>query len=211
MFMSEIIELGKSKGKRVKILLDDRPTFSLQTEVAAKEGLRVGQVLSASQIERLAESDRLQRVLDAAARYLNYRPQSETEIRNKLERRGFDEDITKAVIARLKEQGLLDDAAFAQFWKDNRQSFSPRSQRLTRLELKRKGVDEQTITQAVGELDDIDSAYRAALSRARRLPLTDYQTFRRRLGEHLRRRGFSYEVIDYSVQRIWKELGSNPR
>ncbi len=113
-------------------------------------------------------------------------------------------------MAKLREQGLVDDAVFAQFWKENRESFSPRSQRLTSLELRRKGVGSELIDQVFAAVDDGDSAYRAALGRVRRLPLSDYQGFRRRLGEYLRRRGFNYEVINHTVERVWQEQGSNP-
>jgi regulatory protein len=97
--------------------------------------------------------------------------------------------------------------AFAQFWRDNRQSFSPRSQWLTKLELRRKGVAADIIDQVVDTVDNADSAYRAALSKARSLSQSDYQSFRRRLGEYLKRRGFGYGVINHTVERIWQEQG----
>jgi regulatory protein len=125
--------------------------------------------------------------------------------------RKFEDDNIEAVIAKLKEQGLVDDVAFAHFWKDNRESFSPRSQWLTRLELRRKGVATGVIDEATGTIDDEDNAYRAGLTRANRLATADYSDFRRRLGEYLKRRGFSYEVIDRTVQKLWQELGSPTR
>ena len=125
----------------------------------------------------------------------------------RLRRRGFDADSVNGVVGRLREKGLVDDVAFAQFWKDNRESFSPRSQWLTRRELGRKGVAVDIIDQVVGEVNEADSAYRAALRKARSLPLVDYQGFRRSLGEYLRRRGFGYEVINRSVERLWQERG----
>ena len=210
--MSKITALraGRGREKRVNVFLDERFAFSLGAEVVMKEGLQVGQELSTGQVELLTGSDRLQRCLNAAYRYLSYRPRSESEVRERLQRRGFDGDCTEAAISRLREQGLVDDAVFAQFWKENRESFSPRSQRLTRLELKRKGVGSDVIEQVAADVDDGDSAYRAALGRVRRLPLSDYQGFRRRLGEYLRRRGFNYEVINHTVERVWQEQGSNP-
>ena len=100
----------------------------------------------------------------------------------------------------------MDDTKFAQFWKDNRETFSPRSQWLTRLELRRKGVAEDIIEQATDAIDDGNSAYRLALSKARNLPLSDRQIFRHRLGDYLRRRGFGYGVINETVERVWQEL-----
>jgi len=199
------IRAGRSRGKRVNVFLDGKFAFSLEAEVAVREGLQVDQELSASQTEALARSDHFHRCLNAAVYYLSYRPRSESEIRERLKRRGFNGDSIEAVIAKLKEQGLVDDMAFAQFWKDNRQSFSPRSRWLTRLELRQKGVADDIIDQVVDAVDDADSAYRAALSKARSLPLSDYQSFRRRLGDYLKRRGFGYEVINQTIGRMWQE------
>jgi len=210
--MSKITNLtvGRSREKRLNVFLDGKFTFSLLAEVAVKEGLQVGQELSANQVEVLTRSNHFHRCLNAAIRYLGYRPRSEAEVRQRLQRHGFNGDCIEKVLAQLKEQGLVDDTAFARFWKENRESFSPRSQRLTRLELQRKGLDGGVIEQIVGEVDDSDSAYRAALGKARRLSLSDYQGFRRRLGEYLKRRGFNYEVINDTVERVWKECVSSP-
>ena len=202
------IQVGKKRRKRVNISLDGRFAFSLAAEVVLKESLRMGQELSAADVEALTGTDQFHRCLNSALRYLSYRPRSEFELKERLHRRGFDGDSVEAVLARLKEQGLVDDVAFAQFWKDNRESFSPRSQRLARLELRRKGVAEDTIAQVVGAIDDDDSAYRAALGKARSLSLSDYQSFRQRLAGHLKRRGFSYGVINHAVERVWQKEGA---
>ena len=199
------IRSGKGQGKRVNIFLDGKFAFSLEAEVALKEGLQAGQELSDSQVEALVKSDNFHRCLNAATHYLSYRPRSESELKERLRRRHFDDDSVEAVIVNLKEQRLVDDRAFAQFWKDNRQSFSPRSQWLTKLELRRKGVADELVAEVVGTIDDDDSAYQAALSKARSLPLSDYQSFRHRLGEFLRRRGFGYGVANHVVERVWQE------
>jgi len=213
--MVTAVRTGKGAGKRVNIFLDGKFAFSLEAEVALKESLLSGQELSDSQVAALLKSDNFHRCLDAATRYLSYRPRSESELRERLIRRHFDNDSVEAVIARLKEQGLVDDRAFAQFWKDNRQAFSPRSQRLTRLELRRKGVADDLVAEVVGAIDDDDNAYQAALNKARSLSLSDYQSFRYRLGEFLRRRGFGYGDINRVVERVWQEretlIGSKGR
>ena len=207
--MSKITRLTvcKSREKRVNIFLEGKLTFNLLAEVVLKEGLKVGQELSESRLETLAGLDHYQRCLNAAIRYLGYRPRSETEIRQRLHQRGFDSGCTEKAVARLKDQGLVDDTAFARFWKDNRESFSPRSRRQTKMELRRKGLPTDVIESVINEINESDSAYRAAQGKARRLPLTDYRLFRRRLGAHLSRRGFGYGIINETVARIWEECG----
>ncbi len=209
--MGKITELrnGKSRNKRTNIFLDGNFAFSLNAEIVARENLQIGLELSASRITELTGSNQAQICLDAATRYLGYRPRSEAELRQKLRQRGFDSTIIETVIAKLKEQKYVDDLAFARFWKDDRESFSPRSQWLTRRELRQKGVSEEIINQVVETIDEEDSAYRAALSKSRRRVYPDHQIFRRRLGEYLRRRGFGYEVTNRTVERLWQERNNS--
>lgn len=199
---------GRGKNKRINVFIDGRFAFSLEGDVVVAGALKVGQELTDSEVAKLAETDERQRGMNTAVRLLGYRPRSEAELRDRLFRRGFEAATIDAVIGKLKEQGLVNDVDFALFWKENRQSFRPRSRRMTRLELRRKGVDSSVIDRIVAEIDDSDGAYRAAQTKARQMQTTDYDVFRRRLGEHLRRRGFDYEVINPTVAKIWQERDS---
>jgi len=199
------IQVGKGQPRRVKIFLNGKFAFSLADEIATKERLQTNQVLSTEQIETLSGADCYQRCLYAADRYLSYRPRSESELRERLSKRDFDIKIIEDVIIKLKEKGLVNDTSFAQFWKDNRESFNPRSRWLTKLELRRKGIADDIIDQTLGSIDDDDSAYRAALRKAGSLSRSDYQSFRRRLGEYLKRRGFGNGVIIPTIERVWQE------
>ncbi len=201
------LRVGRGRSKRVSVFLDSKFAFSLGAEVVEREGLQIGGELSADEVETLARADGFHRCLDAAVHYLSYRPRSEAELRKRLHQRGFDGDSIEVTITKLQGQRLVDDMAFAQFWKDNREAFSPRSQWLTRLELRQKGVDNNIIDEVVASVDDNDSAYRAALGKVRSLPVSDYQDFCRRLGGYLKRRGFSYGVINYTVEQLWQEQG----
>ena len=208
--MSKITGLkrGKARGKPINVFLDGKLAIGLLPETALKESLQVGQELAESAVEALSKADLRQRCYNTPTRFLGYRPRSESEIRQRLVRHGYDADTIEKTLDRLKEQGLADDSAFARFWIENREAFSPRSQRMAKLELKRKGLNSDIIEQAVSSLDDRESAYRAAISRARRLAALNHEDFRRRLGEYLVRRGFSYTVIREITERAWKEYNN---
>jgi regulatory protein len=196
----------KGRGKQVKVFLDGKPALALLAETALQEGLKEEQEVSKDRRESLAEMDRFQRCHNAALHFLSYRPRSETEIRQRLKRHGYDEVNIDKAITRLKEHGFVDDVAFARFWQENRETFSPRSRRLTKMELKRKGLSNDIIEQVVNEIDEKDSAYRAALKRARRLLKDDYQSFRQLLVGYLGRRGFNYGIIKETIERVWQEI-----
>jgi len=205
--MSKItgIKKGKGREKRVNVYLDGKYALGLLMETALKEGLKVGQEIDESQLDTLEGRDRFQRCLNAAIRFLGYRPRSEAEIRQRLQRHGYESENIEKSLARLKEQGLVDDTAFARFWKENRETFSPRSRRMTGLELRRKGLSNDIIEQVISEIDEKDSAYRAALKKAPRLSTKEYQDFRQRLGDYLGRRGFNYSTIKEIIEKVWKE------
>jgi regulatory protein len=203
--LKRITAIRKGAGKSVKVFLDGGLAFRLEAETARREGLQTGEELADERIEALSQADGDRLCLSAALRFISYRPRAEAELRGRLQQRGFEAASVESVILKLKEQGLLDDTAFARFWQENRASFSPRSRALTSLELRRKGVSGDVIASAVSGIGDEDSAYQAAQGKARLLAKSGYEVFRRRLGDYLRRRGFGFGVITRTVERLWRE------
>jgi len=143
--------------------------------------------------------------IDAAYRYLSYRPRSEFEMRVWLGRKGHGSRTIENTLSALRAKGLLDDLAFARFWRESRESSSPRSRAALRSELRRKGIDPDVVAEALDGVDEEAAAYRAAQKKAARLATVDHDDFRTRLSAVLRRRGFSYEVTEHTVNRLWQE------
>jgi len=198
------LRVDRSK-KRIGVFVDSSLSFTIERKLSDRVGLWVGQCLSLGQIEELRQSDHSHTCFNAALHYLSYRPRSEAEIRQRLYRHGFGDDEVNKVVRDLKEQKLIDDAAFARYWRDNRLSFNPRSGRLIKDELRGKGVALEIADEVTRGLDDEASAYEAGLSKARILAALGYSEFYRRLSGHLRRRGFSCAVINHVVVRLWQE------
>jgi len=195
------------KEDRLNVYLDGAFAFGLHASIAADLG--VGQQLSPEECEELQSRDVEYRAYERALRFLSYRPRSRAEVERHLQSKGLADSAVAQVAARLQEEGWLSDPGFAEFWVDNREEFRPRSRWAMSQELRQKGVSDQVIEKALQGIDEADSAYRAAEGRAQRLARLDYQTFRRRLGGFLQRRGFGYDVIKDVVERLWRECASN--
>ena len=144
----------------------------------------------------------LQQARSTALRFLSYRPRTEAEMRTRLGRR-FAASIVDQTVARLKDQGLLDDAVFAKRWREQRDQNNPRSSWAISREL----VDKETAASAVEGLDDSASAYRVGEKFANRMGWVDYETFRRRLWGALHRRGYGASVARQVVERLWDSRG----
>lgn len=198
------LKLQKKNKERVSVYLDGRYAFSLAAIEAAR--LRRGQLLSDQEIEDLLKRDSFQKAYNRALRFLSYRPRSEAEMRRYLQGKKVPPTIEAKVVERLTSAGLLDDQAFASYWVENRESFNPRGRYALRYELRQKGLNEETIALALEEIDEEDSAYRALINRARRMPPLDRGAFYKKLGSYLRRRGFSYEATSAALERTWREM-----
>lgn len=153
--------------------------------------------------------DEMERAYLAGLRLLSYQPRSRQEVRQRLSSR-FSTNAIQQALALLEEQGYINDVAFAQAWRDSRETHRPRSAVLIRRELQQRGVTREVADAAVAGLDEEDSAYQAGRHRLRVLQGVDYVTFRRRLGDYLRRRGFSPDVVRQTVERLWQERDQAP-
>ena len=196
------------RRRRYNVYVDGEFALALEPETLATSGLKVGSVVTGNRLMELAAADLRKRAFDAALRLLSYRPRTEHEIRTRLLRRGLPPDVVSAAIEKLRDYGYVDDAAFAQFWVESRNSGSPRGQRLLRRELRGKGVDVETAATATATVAEEDAARQAALKKERSLRGLEYRDFRNRLAGYLQRRGFGYDVIRPVVNELWQQQGA---
>jgi regulatory protein len=198
------LTVQKRNRNRVNVYLDGKFAFGLAAIEAAR--LRLGQELSDEEIAKLEERDDLETAHERALHFLSFRPRSESELRRYLEGKGTSPEHVEEVLARLARVGLVDDAAFARFWVENRGTFRPRGSRALRYELRQKGLSTEAIDEALAEHDDEALALEAARGHVRKLRGLPELEFRRRMYEFLARRGFNYDVISEVVEPLWREL-----
>ena len=152
-------------------------------------------------------SDDYARALQVALRYVSFRQRSVSEVRRRVGR-DFSQPVVERVLSSLARYGYLDDEDFARKWRDSRDRNKPRGSFAPRRELRGKGIAESVIDAALEGLNESSAAYRAGEKPGRRW-LQDgempYRTFRRKMWDHLRRRGFGSGVSQETIGRIWAE------
>jgi len=197
------IVIQKKNPNRVNIHLDGEFAFGLARITAA--WLRTGQELDEKKIERLQAEDAKERALQQALLFLSYRARSESEIRKNLQKHEIPEIVIEETLERLQKEGLVNDNQFALDWVENRSTFRPRSRRMLAMELRQKGLNDESVQSALENVDDETLAYEAAQKRVARFEGLEWIDFRKKLTGFLARRGFPYSVITPVVSRIWKE------
>ena len=201
------LQFQKHTDERVNVYLDGKYALALPALEAAQ--LKVGQILTDADLDRLRQLDTASKAYDRAVQYLAVRPRSTAEVRRRLQEAEIDEEAIEVAIARLTEQGYLNDAEFARYWVENRQRFKPKGEQALRQELRRAGVDSEAIDETLSDLDTSEAAYAAAMPKAERLRALaeqDPSAFKQKLGNFLLRRGFSYDVVREVTKRVLREL-----
>src|SRR4051812_35223940 len=128
-----------------------------------------------------------------ALRLLERQPRTRLELERAMGRRDVPKDVAAAVLDRFTEVGLVDDAAFATAWVDSRHRGRGLARRALSAELRRRGVDEQTLREAVEavSVDDEETAARALVQRKlRTMTNVPHDARMRRLVGMLGRKGF---------------------
>lgn len=121
-------------------------------------------------------------------------------------RKDVPDDVADRVLDRFEEVGLVDDAAYAGMLVRTRQSERGLARRALAVELRRKGIDQETAAEALAEVDDEDeeaSARRLVAKRLRAMSGLEPEVKRRRLAGMLARKGHgpgvSYRVINEAL------------
>ncbi len=86
-------------------------------------------------------------------RLLTAAPRTRAQLAQALQRKGVPGEAAEAVLGRFTDVGLIDDAAFARAWVESRHYSRGLSRRSLSAELRRQGVDNEEIREAVSTLD----------------------------------------------------------
>ena len=207
------LEPQANNPERINLYVDGRFLLGVNAAIVFQMGLQLEQELLPDQLEQLRNEEALQQAVDRALNYLSFRPRSREEVRRYLRRKETPPEIIEAALARLDRLDFVNDRAFASFWIETREQFSPRGAHALKNELRMKGVERDVVDELVNDEQDEERALRAGRKKAQSLmhvPNIDYLTFRTRLGSFLQRRGFGYEVSTRTVKALWKELKEEP-
>jgi regulatory protein len=146
-----------------------------------------------------------------AENYIDFAPRTVAEVRRRLAKAQYEEDVIEEVIADLIRAELLDDTRFSAAWVESRS----RAKRLGRArlaaELRQKGVPREEVEQALGDLAPESELASATELARKRLPEgeaawnspAERAAARRKLSAYLQRRGYKWEIIEQVFARVF--------
>ena len=197
---------------RFDVLVDGKRYATLSIDAIERLNLAPGESVAGREavIEREAAA---LRVYDRALNMLAFRARSSAELARSLVRKGEEKELVVRAVARLQEQGFLDDAAFAASYTRTRVLGARHSKRRVQQDLARKGVGRAVADAAITDvfeeegIDQGEIVAEAARKKLRSLAKLAPLVRRRRLYAFLARRGYDGENIRRAMEALGEELG----
>ncbi len=211
------IEPQKKNSLRVSIYLDDKYAFGIHDETLLKFGLRRNDQLDEKKIEEITAFEEVLNVREKAMRFLSYRARSEKEIRDKLKKKKFSEELIDTVIQKLQLAGLINDLEFGRMFARDKMGKKPMGRIMLKQELLRKGITNHLIEQILSEVYPNHGEDEFALTLARKRlqryksSFAKLDTFKRKkkLADYLARRGFDWDTISKVVGTLLNSSSKN--
>ena len=160
-------------------------------------------------------ADPEERAREACLRLLTLAPRTRAQLAQALARQRIPGDVADAVLGRFTDAGLIDDAAFARAWVESRHYSRGLAGRALGAELKRRGVGDDEIREAIGTLGPDEEVTTARRLVERRLASTrglrpDVRV--RRLAGMLARKGYPaglvFRVIREALEAECEDLAA---
>jgi regulatory protein len=176
-----VLDAATEEGESTRPLL-------LPFETVVLHHLREGAHIEPAAWSRIRGEGQLTLPTRRGLELLARRQRTERELRQALGRT-FDDEAIEGAVSRLRELGYLNDPTVARSHVASPRA-AQRGRALLRLELRRRGIDDPVVAEALEDHDDLEAAYAVAAKRSRALRRLDADRRQRRLYDFLRRRGF---------------------
>ncbi len=179
--------------RRCNIFIDGRFYCGLALETTVKYRLKVGRKVEPEFLSEIQMESEKNNALDKALTHISATRKTEKEVRVFLKTKGYLPSVCNYVIQKMKEYNFLNDTDYAQAYAEA--VGKKKGNRLIKMELRRKGVSEEEIEDALSNVDDsvqVETA-KAVLFKYMRGKQPDKINLQKAY-KYLLGKGFDYEV-----------------
>ena len=193
------ISAQKNNTERVNIFLDEKYAFSVDLDVLVQHDLKKGKELDEADIIEIQFGDSVKKGFQQAVDYLSYRMRSVKEVTDHLTKKEIPAPAISEIIHKLKNYRYVNDLEFAEAYVSTHRKTNSKGPSVLKKELKLKGIDDDTIEQALSQYPDdlqLDEAVKQVLKLVKKEKNRSAKEIEQRIKLQLQRKGFSFEIIE---------------
>ena len=192
------IEKFKGKGGYKRVIFNDSSQLDVDNELLLHFGIKEGAEFEEAEIKEMDETASRKIAKDRALEFLRYHSRSVNELKKKLRGLRVKNDVIDEVIDDLKRVGLINDEEYALRFARNYIARKPAGELLLRIELKKKGIENEIIDETVEKIYsefDKRELIQKLITKKRFNVRSDDRKEKKRIYDYLLRRGFDWGSI----------------
>lgn len=199
------VEVQKNHKDRVNIFVDDEYYSSMFLDTAVKYGIKKDLEINDEEFQKYLIESEQNLAFNKAFNYLNTTFKTAKQMRDYLNKKGYDSVIIDNVINKLKDYNYLDDKKFAEIYIN---SFKTKyGKNMLKNKLLSKGVSKNIIDELLNDFESKETIIEKLLiKKIGNKPITyDLLT---KCSRFLSSRGFGFDEINYAIRKYKDKLSN---
>lgn len=190
------------------IFVDDDFYCSLSDLEVSVLSLRIGQILTDTELNNLRSTSEYNKTYNRALYYLQYGPRSEYQMRNYLMQKGYIQSYVDKTINQLLTDNYINDVEYAKNFVLDRQKYKLKSNTYITTQLIKRGISRDVIEESLKQedLSDQDSLIKDLASKKYHQS-AKYQD-KQKMTQYLLRQGFKYSDVSKALEESGLVFGS---
>ncbi|MEG1312237.1 MAG: recombination regulator RecX [Romboutsia sp.] len=198
------IETQKKNEDRVNIYVDGEFFIAIFAELVYTFNLKKNLEIDEEKLKNILKDEMYIKGKNKALNILAKADQSEKKIREKLYT-DFEEDTIDNIIEFLKRNNFINDEVLAQKIVNTNVNLNKCGKNRIKQNLYNKGIDKQSIDEAISEIDEdaeFENAMYLAEKRYNRVKSEDKRKIYQKISQHLAYKGFNYDIIKRVLNKL---------
>lgn len=202
------IETQKNNKDRVNIYINEEYAFSCSSELVYYHKLEKGKLIEEKNLNEVLKEDDYIKAKSAALKVIEKSFKTEKEIYEKLNSKGYNDDIIERVLKFLKEYKFVDDKKYTELYIKEKSRCQGKNK--IRNSLLNKGINEEFINDKISTVSEekeievalllINKKYKVLIKNE-----DNILKVKRKLYDYLIRNGFNGNVINSVILQTVKE------
>lgn len=197
------VEKQKKNHSRYSLYLNERFAFGVYEDTLIKFSLFKGSFLEQECIEEIKRFDEMIGAYQTAVKFLTHQLRSEQEVRQRLLKENYSDQMIHEVVLKLHQQGFLDDDIYADAYVQTTKTVRKKGVHALKKELKQKGIEELVAEKAVASYSFEEQRENAAdlmQKYIKRQSHTSVKMLQQKSYHFLLQKGYPSSVINTVIQ-----------
>ncbi|MBR3863939.1 MAG: RecX family transcriptional regulator [Clostridia bacterium] len=200
------VTVQQKNKKRSNLFLDGVYYCSLDNLLVVKYSLKAGVKITKQKLAEIQEENEFSYAFDLALGYISRYRKTKKQLIEYLLKKGYLPTLANKVVDKLSSYGYLDDKDYARVYAE--QNSKTKGKILIKMQLKAKGIDEQTANIAVENLGDETPQVIELAKKYLKNKEKDFKTLSK-CYRYLLSKGFSYDAVSSAIDSLKDEYNEN--